>query len=569
MGFERTFFTCFPRRFFWLCGPAVLICCCLGGNTVNAQTVKTLDIRWLLLAHPTFQKFSPVFMRFSGTPSEPVLNGEAGLKSLTKEAAAIQKERKGLENRLSAKLREINTEAERKKIEESFLNEQATLNDRAALVERRVRETQEVPGRPGLTTSISIVPEVETLANSVRQVILRMQNGFPGIIADVSDLMPSPDVLPDTRILFENRHFGFWRTSGDNTPQDLEWVRQAREYVARESGEFLPFPYGAIDGRQEAMTKSTAAPSPSSTAAGAGAGIGIVHSRLLLLLHTAMARLDSASGFFFRDAERMNPEALQTALDVANKASHALAQPFEERLRAYFAQRMDLMLQMQNEGNSPASASSVVNNSRKAAIDRQLLENQASITQTEREIRNAREQALSKVFLTSAEADRYLSTTGKNIQAAIQQTAQEAGIRQVLDDSLGIRSFTLPGDTSVIPSFVGTTDLFSQRLFHAFLSWPKSISSTIPPDIQKKYLCASLGTEISKSNFRLIEQNSLLAWGAAQFTSGRIFLRGARDVTSDVARRLFASYAIPGNLQTSYMLFLRNFLSTGAPNVAP
>ncbi|HEY9071090.1 MAG TPA: hypothetical protein VIV61_12600 [Candidatus Ozemobacteraceae bacterium] len=233
----------------WAC---VLLVLALAGPVLGQQ-VKFIDTRLLLLAHPLFRQFSADTGRFAGTPSEPVPDGEEGIKRVQAELEAKRQEYAALPASWAKRLAAKMSREERASAEEAFLAEQQKLQDRVRVLEERLVQLRGVHGRPGLTSNLSMVGQAKTIANDIRTVVGRLRSGFGGAVIDISPLLPDRPAVPDTRIVYTNLNFQLWR--GPFTPDEatVTWLEHAKRFLGIWRQPLLPVVYGGSDARLEAV----------------------------------------------------------------------------------------------------------------------------------------------------------------------------------------------------------------------------------------------------------------------------------------------------------------------------
>lgn len=245
---ENTSCSCAYHIFFVLMLVAVL-----NVPTVHGQSVKMIDVRLMLLAHPLFQRFSPESKRFSGTLSEFIQGGEKGVQDFEKSIADMERALENLLQTWPNRWQQCRNAADRRNLERAFLDERKLLEDRIALGKARLMNARQVPGRPGLTLGNSILSQVLTLEADLKKATQIVQKNFGGPVVDISHLQPSPWVQPDLLLLAGNRNFS-WAQSGHNVvAQDLAWIHEAKALLLKLDLTFSPIPLGAADGREEAV----------------------------------------------------------------------------------------------------------------------------------------------------------------------------------------------------------------------------------------------------------------------------------------------------------------------------
>ncbi|HOY67432.1 MAG TPA: hypothetical protein PLP29_11115 [Candidatus Ozemobacteraceae bacterium] len=232
---------------------ALLLLILALGVPAQGQQVKFIDTRLLLLAHPLFRQFSADTGRFAGTPSEPVSDGEEGIRRVQAELEAKRQEQAALPaawaKRFSAKL----SREERTAAEEAFLAEQRKLQDRIKVLEERLVQLRGVHGRPGLTSNVSMVGQAKTIANDLRAVISRLRSGSGGAVIDISPLLPDRPAAPDTRIVYTNLNFQLWRGPFQADDKTVAWLEHAKRFLGTWHQPLLPVVYGGADARLEAV----------------------------------------------------------------------------------------------------------------------------------------------------------------------------------------------------------------------------------------------------------------------------------------------------------------------------
>lgn len=231
----------------------ILILAIFLTGTAWGQQVKFIDTRLLLLAHPLYRQFSADTARFSNTPSEPVPDGEDGIRRVESELSSVQLEYAGLPGKWAQRLSAKMGKSERKSTEEAFIAEQKRLQEKSRMLEDRLRQLRGVPGRPGLTNNMSMAGQVITIARDIRATIARLKTGFNGVVMDISPLMPdrAPDV--DTKIVYSNMNFQLWRASSTPDGNAVAWLDNAKRFLYARHQPLLPVVYGGIDARVEAV----------------------------------------------------------------------------------------------------------------------------------------------------------------------------------------------------------------------------------------------------------------------------------------------------------------------------
>ncbi|RCK80241.1 MAG: hypothetical protein OZSIB_3423 [Candidatus Ozemobacter sibiricus] len=197
-------------------------------------------------------RFSGTTHRFAGTPSEPIFTGEAGIEALEAERRSLETQQKSLSQELREALARA-SKAEHAAIEARYLERGNALRRALQELEARLVAVRGVPGRPGLTTDLVIVPQVEQILQDLRTVIQRMASRHAGPIFDISGFLLPPDAAFDTRILLEGRNYRWWADGSDPEAGDLAFMEQARLYLAFQNLGWSPIPVGAVDGREESL----------------------------------------------------------------------------------------------------------------------------------------------------------------------------------------------------------------------------------------------------------------------------------------------------------------------------
>lgn len=217
------------------------------------QHVSFVDTRLLLLAHPLFRQFSAETGRFSGTPSEPVLDGESGIKRIESELAAVRLKHAGLPAAWAQRFAAKQSPAERKATEEAFIAEQKKLAESVRTLEERLVQLRGVPGRPGLTLNMSMAGQAKTIASDIRTAIARVKATSPGTVIDISPLMPDRAPSFATEIVYSNLNFQFWRAAFTPDEKAVSWLDNAKRFLAAKHPIFLPVVHGGIDARLDAV----------------------------------------------------------------------------------------------------------------------------------------------------------------------------------------------------------------------------------------------------------------------------------------------------------------------------
>ncbi|MBP7635261.1 hypothetical protein KBA41_13930 [Candidatus Ozemobacteraceae bacterium] len=223
------------------------------GGVAWGQQISFVDTRLLLLAHPLFRQFSAETCRFSGTPSEPVRDGEAGIKRIESELAVVRQKHAGLPAAWAQRLAAKQSPGKRKATEEAFIAEQKKLAECVRMLEERLIQLRGVPGRPGLTLNISMIGQVNTIARDIRAAISRVKAGSPGPVIDISPLMPDGTPTYASEVVYSNLNFQFWRAAFTPDENAVTWLDNAKRFLAAKHPLFLPVVHGGIDARLDAV----------------------------------------------------------------------------------------------------------------------------------------------------------------------------------------------------------------------------------------------------------------------------------------------------------------------------
>jgi hypothetical protein len=307
-----------------------------------------------------------------------------------------------------------------------------------------------------------------------------------------------------------------------------------------------------------------------------GATVGVVHTRLLLLLHPAMAAYDFASGRFFRNLPTDPGQALSTLQEAWNKQRPHL-EILRQQQRDLATRRLDLLLQRDLLLQQVHAAKEEAQRKRQAVpkeimarlrteeerFDRFVAENEKAERQLERLIHETSQRGLDSFYLSAAESGQRLEGLRQEILALIRQVGQANGLNLLIDNSLGFQPFPFPTDHPAAPHYPEPADHLTLRLFQAFSTWPAPTTATSDEDRRTREgrLATALGltgTELGVGKNHLV---SSLGEGLVRHSGGSLIVAGARDITPEVAARMFSTYRIPAALQNTYQIFLRDFLA--------
>ncbi|MBI3038794.1 hypothetical protein HYY75_07075 [bacterium] len=212
-----------------------------------------VDTRLMLLSHPIVRSFDSQTRRFAGTSSEFVLGGEKGVFEVENEIKSIETKILSL-TEVYKPLFSRATSLNRKSLESKFLQEKRSLESRLATLRKRIDPNMGVPERPGLTSGLAIIPQVNSIASDLRAVINRLKLKYqPPVILDIASLLPACIFPVDKVVLSKNRHFEAWRQNFSNREGLFQWLNEAKTYWVNSGTGISPIPFGAQDVRLEAI----------------------------------------------------------------------------------------------------------------------------------------------------------------------------------------------------------------------------------------------------------------------------------------------------------------------------
>lgn len=233
--------------------PGAVCLALLGCTAVEAQSAIMLDTRLMIMAHPMTNSFDPAVRRFRNTSSEPLAPGETK-ESIGQLVKSLERQLADMQAQFGRELQQV-APNRRPALEKAFLMRRQELE--ARLREQKEREycVQEVPLNQGMTSYDSIVPQVQTISNDLRNAVRLLRDRYQApVVIDISSLLPLYPPQGTMSVLRQNSHFGFWRNtfSGNGPSTPLEWMLQAKRYWAHRDPQMTPVPYGARDVRLEA-----------------------------------------------------------------------------------------------------------------------------------------------------------------------------------------------------------------------------------------------------------------------------------------------------------------------------
>jgi len=307
---------------------------------------------------------------------------------------------------------------------------------------------------------------------------------------------------------------------------------------------------------------------------------GTVHSRALLVLHPGMAGFDCAVGRFFRSP---NPPTAQgellSSIQAAWKNNMPLMQRWHDAMGKLAYDKMKLLgsrdttiRRLKNEaGNEPKRLAECRKKiaAEEAKVAQALLQNQQQSALVENELALAFDETLGSIYLTATESESRLLGFKREIAGLVVQTAREEGCQVVVDSSWGVPPFGINSRLPMVPCYPDTANSLQIQLFHWFQRWPPD-----PDAANMAYEPSRLPKEVVKASFNeglisrfpdFSKRSDSLLKETSRFTAGSLFLVGQNDLTGQVARHLFARYHVPVEIQNSYMLFLRDFLTIDRP----
>ncbi len=215
-----------------------------------------VDTRLLLLAHPLFASFDTVTGRFRGSSSEFVLGGQEGVDLLIAEIKKLDKWLLESPKRLQEKLHLVPL-PNRIAAERAFLAEKRQVEKRLAILQIRAYNARLVPGRPGITPEVSILPQINEIGSDIRAVLKQLKETHKAdVVIDAAELLPiTSRETAKNELLIKNLHRKLWKNQKLAADEDFDlWLEQADSYWAMRLGLNADvIPVGARDVRLEAI----------------------------------------------------------------------------------------------------------------------------------------------------------------------------------------------------------------------------------------------------------------------------------------------------------------------------
>lgn len=305
-------------------------------------------------------------------------------------------------------------------------------------------------------------------------------------------------------------------------------------------------------------------------------GFATVDTRLILLLHPSMANFDFSNGKFFRsETPNKKFEDVLKELQACQKKSGEALKGLEEQRRRLSASKTDLLTRREDVINDlyvkVASTGYQVRGKEEKIQEfegrylLQLAQLDAQISQNADQIRKALEIGYSTLYLTTEETEKRLSEIKTEIQSLISEAARESGISVVIDNTYAMRSQNKSGEVSQVPVIDEALDVVSSSLFHSFanLQIDPALKGVLKNGdgmpIPEEHLLVGRSIGLMNNLQRYLQFRNYFPEKIGNFSPGQMFLVGGVDLTPWVARKLFARYRIPGFLQNSFMVLIRNY----------
>jgi len=211
-----------------------------------------VDFRWLVYAHPLFARFDPLTHRFRGTSSEPVEGGIEGIRLLAANILEMQRQLEDFAKTWAPRM--LACPAHKlQALQQTYLKERKTLEERLAIQKTRLEVAHEVPGRPGLTDHSSITPQVGDIVRDIQRVVLQLQkNHQASLVIDVSGLDQGGRASPDLLLLKERplSHLGKPTFQKDRA---MRWLLNAKICLWNRIPDLSPAVFGCRDARADAV----------------------------------------------------------------------------------------------------------------------------------------------------------------------------------------------------------------------------------------------------------------------------------------------------------------------------
>lgn len=225
-------------------------------HSLSAAQPIFVDTRLLLLAHPLFADFDCESGRFKNTSSEFVAGGQEGVDKLLGEIQKLNQWLLSSPKILQKKLRQVAL-PDRMAAERAFLAEKRGIEQKLSVMQMRAYMARLVPGRPGITPSSSIYPQINQLTSDIRIILGILKNKYKTkVVIDSAELLPiAKSNLTQSPLLIQNLHTKIWKGQKLAREENLEsWLEEANLYWARRLGLNADIiPVGAKDVRLEAI----------------------------------------------------------------------------------------------------------------------------------------------------------------------------------------------------------------------------------------------------------------------------------------------------------------------------
>lgn len=309
----------------------------------------------------------------------------------------------------------------------------------------------------------------------------------------------------------------------------------------------------------------------------ADGGWATVDARLLLAIHPTMASFDYSHDRFFRaNAPSQEAAGLDKALQAAWDKSQPKLRELNARLDKLNESRFNI-LQRREETMRDLLEKEAAQRGQVRDRDKQIGEYEERYTKSieecdsqidrlGKEIEQAQEEAYAPVYLTKDETAKQFDAIKKELELLIAQTAQENRIGVVLDTSFGRNSMEKSPNAATVPQHPEPSDTLASRLFHTFSNWvpPQVPDTTVPgpggrPVPARDHVAFAAGQEMVQTLEKYLEFKPYLTKTAAAFSSGNIFLMGGTDLTAAVAKKIFARYRVPPEIQNSFQLLIQKY----------
>jgi hypothetical protein len=349
--------------------------------------------------------------------------------------------------------------------------------------------------------------------------------------------------------------------------------------------------------------------------------MGTVDTRILLMLHPGMINYDYSNGRFFRDSTPEKNiekvlEQLKEARRVADEKNATLnkeikgieAQKFEllkllTREEQYFApgdllqfqkdrENLKTALKDLNEQEIKSSDAASLVEVKKADLQERIkilddtLDNLANLEVNKEkiekhrlaiaeldvalidladQIRKNEEEAVKVVYLTTEETDARLAQIKAEIKTIIDETANEANIALVIDNSFAMRTPERKRKGTMIPAVDESPDVVSAALFHSLINFEidKELEATLDVPVEgtvTQHLIAGRSTGLETNLKQYLEFRNYMPQRVAGVSTGNIFLSGGVNLTPSCARKLFEKYNVPEAMKQRHMQILRSFM---------